>query len=48
MIISPAALPQNSSTQTHTYTLPHKNKTQANKMINSATTQPRQVDVFLF
>lgn len=48
MVIPSPGLPQDSSTQTYTYTLPHKNKTQANKMINSATTQPKKVDVFLF
>ena len=48
MVIPSPSLPQNGSIRTHTYTLPHKNKTEANKMINSATAQPGKVDVFLF
>jgi len=45
MVIPSPGLPQ---IQTHTYTFPHTNKTQANQMINGATAQPGKVDVFLF
>lgn len=38
MVIPSSGLYQNSSTQTHTYTIPHKNATQANEMINCAPT----------